>query len=233
MDPITLENKIGVYFKNENLLKEALTHRSYLNENPDWRLPHNERLEFLGDAVLELITTKFLWEKYPEAEEGQLTLYRAALVNTKRLAVVAEEIGIRDHLLISKGEAQTNGKATETILADMFEALTGAIYLDQGYAVAETFIHKVLLPHLTEIEENRLYKDPKSDLQEIAQADYKITPTYQIIEESGPDHNKVFKVGVFFGEELKAEGLGSSKQEAETSAAKFLLEKFSSKNSKS
>jgi ribonuclease-3 len=226
MDLISLENKINIFFKNENILKEALTHRSYLNENPSWKLPHNERLEFLGDAVLELISTKYLWETHPKFEEGPLTLLRASLVNTKMLAKVAEEVGIQKHLLVSKGEAQMNGRAMETILADAFEALTGAIYIDQGFEVAEKFISEFLLPHLKEIEEKQLYKDPKSSLQEMSQADFKVTPVYKLLSETGPDHARVFTVGVYFGDELKAEGSGASKQEAEAEAAKKALEKL-------
>jgi ribonuclease-3 len=226
VDIISLENKIGIYFKNENILKEALTHRSYLNENPSWKLPHNERLEFLGDAVLELASTKYLWKTRPKFEEGPLTLLRAALVNTKMLAKVAEEIGLQKYLLVSKGEAQMIGRAMETILADAFEALTGAIYVDQGFDSAEKFIVQFVLPHLTEIEKKQLYKDPKSLLQEVSQADLKVTPIYKLLSESGPDHARIFTVGVYFGEKLKGEGSGASKQEAEIEAARQALEKI-------
>lgn len=226
MDIISLENKIGIYFKNENTLKEALTHRSYLNENPSWKLPHNERLEFLGDAVLELASTKYLWKMRPKLEEGPLTLLRAALVNTKMLAKVAEEIELQKYLLVSKGEAQMIGRAMETILADAFEALTGAIYIDQGFDSAEKFIAQFVLPHLAEIEKKQLYKDPKSLLQEVSQADSKVTPVYKLLSESGPDHARIFTVGVYFGEEIKGEGSGASKQEAEIEAARQVLEKI-------
>jgi ribonuclease-3 len=227
VDTISLENKIGVFFKNGNILKEALTHRSYLNENPSWKLPHNERLEFLGDAVLELVATEYLWRVRPKFEEGLLTLLRAALVNTKMLSKIAEEeIGLQKYLLVSKGESQMSGRAMETILADAFEALTGAVYVDQGFEAAEKFVSRFVLSRLEEIEKRQLYKDPKSLLQEISQADFKMTPEYRILSESGPDHARMFAVGVYFGNELKGEGSGASKQEAETDAAKKALEKL-------
>jgi ribonuclease-3 len=226
VDIISLENKIGVFFKNENILKEALTHRSYLNENPSWKLPHNERLEFLGDAVLELVSTEYLWRVRPKFEEGLLTLLRAALVNTKMLSKIAEEIGLQKYLLVSKGESQMSGRAMETILADAFEALTGAIYVDQGFEAAEKFVSRFVLSRLEEIEKGQLYKDPKSLLQEISQADFRVTPEYRILSESGPDHARIFTVGVYFGNDLQGEGSGASKQEAETDAAKKALEKL-------
>jgi ribonuclease-3 len=218
-----LESEIGLRFRNKDFLLEALTHRSYLNENPDWKQSNNERLEFLGDAVLELVTTEYLFNEYPKEEEGQLTLFRAALVNTRMLSRIAETIGLQKYLLVSRGEAQSSGRASETILADGFEALVGAIYMDQGYIQAKNFILRVLIPYLGEIVEKGLYKDAKSLLQEIAQEEYKLTPTYRVIEESGPDHQKIFRVGVYFNEELKAEGAGPSKQEAEVAAAKHIL----------
>lgn len=229
MNLIDLESKLRLSFQNKLLLQEALTHRSYLNENPAYELSHNERLEFLGDAVLELIVTYHLFLHYPEAGEGKLTLLRSALVNTKMLSRVAREIGLQKYLLISKGEAQSNGRAMETILADAFEALVGAIYLDGGYGAVEEFINRFLLPHLPEIEKYRLYKDPKSLLQEIIQDKHKLTPVYKILEETGPDHERQFRVGVYFGDELKGEGIGFSKQEAEIDAAKKLLVKLNYK----
>lgn len=156
-----LEKKIGVVFKNKNLLKEALIHRSYLNENPKWGR-HNERLEFLGDSVLELVTSIFLFKKYPEETEGRLTVLRAALINYQMLARVAREISLENHILLSKGEAKDTGKGREAILADAFEALLAAIYLDRGYEAAENFIHKFLLPHLEEIEKKQLYRTPRA-----------------------------------------------------------------------
>ncbi len=217
-----LEKKIGVNFKDKNLLKEALTHRSYLNENPAWGRD-NERLEFLGDSVLELITSEFLFKTYPDQPEGRLTVLRAALINYQTLAKVGQEIDLGKYLLLSKGEAKDLGRARETILADAWEALLAAIYLDQGYQASQNFIQKFLLPHLEEIIAKEFFRDSKSVLQEIAQEKFKLTPTYKVLEESGPDHQKVFRVGVYFGEKLMAEGQGGFKQEAELNAAQQAL----------
>lgn len=221
-----LENRIGVNFGNVDLLNEALTHRSYLNENPRWKLPHNERLEFLGDAVLELATTEALYKKFPDLPEGQLTVYRAALVNYQSLAAIAAGFGLEDFILMSRGEKMDNSKAKEVILANAIEALIGAIYLDGGYTVAEKFIGERVLAILPEILKTRSYKDAKSELQEIIQERYKITPNYRVIEETGPAHKREFRVGVYFGKDTpEAEGFGTSKQEAETEAAKAALQK--------
>jgi len=221
-----LEQQLGFKFKNQNLLKEALTHRSYLNENPMWRFPHNERLEYLGDAVLELAVTEFLYKKFPSYEEGTLTSLRAALVNYQMLSRVARAISLENYLLLSRGEAKDMGKAREVILANAVEALLGAIYLDQGYAVAADLVEKIVMVHLDEIIKYELYKDPKSRLQEIVQEKIKVTPTYRVLKESGPDHQKNFLVGVFFGEKMVAQGEGSSKQEAELKAAEAALSKL-------
>lgn len=221
-----LEKVIGLKFQKKDILKEAVTHRSYLNEHPTWPTSSNERLEFLGDAVLELAVTDFLFRKYPQEQEGQLTNLRAALVNHSTLSRAAKQIKLNDHLLLSKGEAKDTGKARDIILADALEALIGAIYLDQGYEVAENFIHRYLLVYLPEIIEKGLYRDPKSLLQELAQDKFKITPVYQVLAESGPEHQKNFKVGVFFGEKMIAEGKGNSKQEAERQAAQAALKKI-------
>jgi ribonuclease-3 len=219
-----LEKSLGLEFKNRDLLIEAFCHRSYLNEHPDFYLPHNERLEFLGDAVLELIVTEYLYKKYPEKNEGELTNWRAALVNAKILGEVARELGFNDFLLLSRGEEKETGKARLYILANTFEALIGAIYLDQGYEVAKKFVEKNLIEKkLPEIIEKGLFKDPKTRFQEEAQERVKITPTYKVLEEWGPDHAKHFIVGVFLGKELIAKGEGSSKQEAEEEAAKNAL----------
>jgi ribonuclease-3 len=219
-----LEKSLGLEFKNRDLLIEAFCHRSYLNEHPDFYLPHNERLEFLGDAVLELIVTEYLYKKYPEKNEGELTNWRAALVNAKILGEVARELRFNDFLLLSKGEEKETGKARLYILANTFEALIGAIYLDQGYEVAKKFVEKNLIERkLPEIIEKGLFKDPKTRFQEEAQERVKITPTYKVLEEWGPDHAKHFVVGVFLGNELIAKGEGSSKQEAEEEAAKNAL----------
>jgi ribonuclease III len=219
-----LEKSLGLEFKNSDLLIEAFCHRSYLNEHPDFYLPHNERLEFLGDAVLELIVTEYLYKKYPEKNEGELTSWRAALVNAKILGELAKELGFNDFLLLSKGEEKETGKARFYILANTFEALIGAIYLDQGYEVAKNFVEKNLIEKkLPEIIEKSLFKDPKTRFQEEAQERVKITPTYKVLEEWGPDHAKHFIVGVFLGNELVAKGEGTSKQEAEEEAAKNAL----------
>ncbi len=218
-----LEKTIGQKFTNKDLIKEALTHRSYLNENPDWKLPDNERLEFLGDAVLELTTTEELFKRFPDHKEGALTSYRAALVNYIMMARVAVEIGLDKFVLLSKGEAKDAGKAREVILANAMEALIGAIYLDSGYDSAKKFVVNFVLDHLDEVLKSGSYKDPKSTLQEKAQEKMKITPSYQVMSETGPDHAKVFVVGVYFGEKLIAKGSGHSKQEAEAEAAREAL----------
>ena len=220
MNLADLQEKIGVHFKNEDLLKEALTHRSYLNENPSWPLPHNERLEFLGDAVLELIVTENLFSAYPQDDEGKLTSVRAALVNYLFLSSIAKSLSMEDYIWMSKGEAKDTGRARNVILADAFEALLGAIYLDQGYSEASQFIKKFVFSKVSEVVENGLYKDAKSFFQELAQEKYKTTPVYQVLEEIGPDHQKTFRVGLFLGEEKISEGEGFSKQEAEIEAAK-------------
>ena len=219
-----LEKKLNLKFKNKDLLIQAFCHRSFLNENPDFYLPHNERLEFLGDAVLELVVTEYLFQKYPQKSEGELTNWRAALVNAKQLSEVARDLGFNDFLLLSRGEAKELGKARQYILANTFEALIGAIYLDQGYQVCQDFIKKYLTIKLPEIIEKGLFKDAKSRFQEEAQERVGITPTYQVLEEWGPDHAKHFIVGVFLDKELVAKGEGSSKQEAELEAAKNALE---------
>ena len=222
MDLSNLEKKIKIEFKNKSLLKEALTHCSYLNENPKMG-PHNERMEFLGDSVLELITSEFLFKKYPDQAEGQLTVLRAALINYQILARVAREIGLENYIFLSKGEAKDTGKGREAILANAFEALLAAIYLDRGYKLSHDFISRFLLPHLDEILKKQLYRDSKSFLQEMIQDKFKVTPTYKVLEESGLDHQKNFRIGVYVGEKLIAEGRGSSKQEAEVNAASQAL----------
>lgn len=210
---------LGVSFNNLGLFTEALTHRSYLNEHRDYDGSHNERLEFLGDAVLELATTSFLFDKYPAKPEGELTAYRAALVNTATLAQTAATLGINEHLLLSKGEAKDTGRAREAILADAFEAIIGAIYLDQGYAAAEAFIAKNLYGKIDDVIKKKSYQDAKSRFQEAAQEKKGITPAYETLEEVGPDHDKRFTVGVYIGEAEIARGEGKSKQEAEQAAA--------------
>ncbi|MDO8265199.1 MAG: ribonuclease III [Candidatus Parcubacteria bacterium] len=219
-----LEKKLKLKFKNQDLLIQAFIHRSYLNENPKFHLFHNERLEFLGDAVLELVVTDYLYQKYPEKPEGEMTNWRAALVNSKILGRIAEALEFNDFLLLSKGEKKELGKARQYILANTFESVTGAIYLDQGYKVVYDFIKKNLLKELPHIISAQLYKDAKSLFQEEAQEKEGITPTYKALEEWGPDHAKHFIIGVYLNDRLIAKGEGSSKQEGEDSAAKNALE---------
>ncbi len=217
--------RLGTSFNDINLLIEALTHRSYLNEHREYTGNHNERLEFLGDAVLELAVTDFLYRKYPATPEGELTSYRAALVNTVSLAKAAQELGIDEFLLLSKGETRDTGRAREVIRADAFEAIIGAIYLDLGYARAEDFIAKHLYIKIDEVIAKRSYQDSKSSFQELTQEKKGITPMYMTLSEVGPDHSKRFTVGVFVGEEEVARGEGQSKQEAEQAAAQAALDK--------
>ncbi len=216
----TLEAALGVDFKNQDRLREALTHRSYLNENRSVRLPHNERLEFLGDAVLELVITDHLYRTYPTVTEGELTAYRAALVNAVIIGEIAESLGINDYLLLSKGEAKGSDRARAVILANTFEAIIGAIYLDQGYDVAEQFIARTIFPLVEEIVRHNLWQDAKSLFQEKAQEIVGITPRYDVLEATGPDHDKRFVVGVYLGDNLVAQGEGQAKQEAEQEAAR-------------
>ncbi len=224
MDFSILETNIGITFKNKDLLKQAFIHRSYLNENRTVKLEHNERLEFLGDAVLELVITDYLYKKYPEKNEGDLTAYRSSLVNSNTLSDVAEKIGLNPFLLLSKGEAKDTGRARQFILANTFEALVGAIYIDQGYDSANTFIASQLFGLIEEIIEKNKYIDSKSKFQEQAQEKVGITPAYKLIKETGPDHNKIFTVGVYLREDLVVTGDGKSKQEAEQDAAEKALE---------
>ncbi len=217
--------KLGLSFTDPNLFVEALTHRSYLNEHREYAGSHNERLEFLGDAVLELAATDFLFKKFPASPEGELTAYRAALVNTVSLAECAQALGVSGYLLLSKGEAKDTGRAREVILADAFEAIIGALYLDRGYAAAEAFIAKNLYDKIDEVIAKRSYQDAKSRFQEAAQEKRGITPVYETLSEVGPDHDKRFTVGVFIGSEEIARGVGQSKQEAEQSAAQAGLDK--------
>ncbi len=218
------EQKNNIIFKNKNLLKQAFIHRSYLNENRDLGIGHNERLEFLGDAVLELVVTDYLYNKYTSKTEGELTAYRSALVNANTLSSVATNIGINELLFLSKGEAKDKGRARQVILADTFEAVIGAIYMDQGYESAKNFIAQNLFGMTDDIVSNGLWIDSKSRFQEKAQDRLGVTPAYKTIKEEGPDHDKKFTVGVFVGSDLVASGSGKSKQEAEQEAAKRALE---------
>ncbi|MBU2575769.1 ribonuclease III [Patescibacteria group bacterium] len=218
-----LQKIIKVKFKNEKLIQQALVHRSYLNENPNFELNHNERLEFLGDAVLELVVTDHLYSNY-ENPEGELTNWRAALVNATSLAATARELNIEEFLYLSKGESKDkNIKARNYILANAMEAIIGAVYLDQGYKAAEKFIEKFILSKLPDILKHKLYMDAKTTFQESAQDKAGVTPTYKVLSEEGPDHNKTFLIGIYLEDEEIAQGTGTSKQEAETDAAKNAL----------
>ncbi len=221
-----LSKRLGVNFKNIELLESAVTHRSYLNEHRGYKLDHNERLEFLGDAVLELVVTEYLFKNYPNPE-GEMTNWRASLVNGEMLAKISKKLGVEEYLLMSKGEAKDTGRARQYLLANAFEAITGAIYLDQeenGYDEARKFILKNVICYLSEIIDKKLYMDPKSRFQEEAQDKVGVTPSYRVISEIGPDHDKKFTVGVYLGEEMVAEGEGQSKQEAQRNAAEKGLE---------
>lgn len=221
-----LEKILQIQFNNRELLKEALTHRSFLNENKDSKANNNERLEFLGDAVLELVTTELLFKKYPEHPEGTLTSFRAALVKTESLAAESLRLGIGKFIFMSGGEENTGGRTRPYILANTFESLIGAIYLEYGYLKASEFIKKELFYKIDNIAENRLDIDSKSKLQELAQTEFKITPTYQLVKEKGPDHNKIFTMAAMLGEIVISKGEGISKQNAEQNAASDALDNW-------
>lgn len=217
------EQKIGFEFKDKNLLKQAFTHRSYINENRASGLAHNERLEFLGDAVLELVITDFLYARYQEMNEGELTSLRSVLVNADTCAQVAQELGVNDFLLLSKGEAKDNGRARQFILANTFEAIIGAIYMDQGYEPAKKFILDHVTPLVDGIVEKGSWIDAKSLFQEMAQEHNGVTPLYKTVHETGPDHDKRFVVGVYLNDVMAGQGEGKSKQDAEQEAARIAL----------
>lgn len=218
-----LRANLKIKFKNENLLKQAFVHRSYLNENPAFELGHNERLEFLGDAVLELVVTDYLFKNYPDLAEGEMTNLRASLVNSQMLSQIADRLDFNNYLFLSKGEVKETGRGRQYILANTFEAFIGAFYLDQGYEPAENFIKNNLIPELDNIIEKKLWRDHKSLFQEAAQERVGITPNYEVLSEIGPDHAKKFNVGVYLGKELIAEGEGPSKNEAQQKAAENAL----------
>lgn len=220
----SLEKKLGIIFNDKKLLTQAFIHRSYLNENSNVGIGHNERLEFLGDAVLELVVTDHLFRSYKNAPEGELTAYRSSLVNTNIIGQKALDLGFAEYLLLSKGESRDIGKARLHILANSFESFVGALYLDQGYEKARAFVESTLFPELDVIIKKKLWRDAKSLVQEKAQEIYKVTPSYKVTSESGPDHDKRFVVGLYFGSELIAQGKGKSKQEGEQSAARLALE---------
>ncbi|MBU1684395.1 ribonuclease III [Patescibacteria group bacterium] len=225
------EKQLNIKFKNQDLLHQALIHRSYLNECPNFRLGHNERLEFLGDAVLEIVVTEYLFHHFPDTAEGELTNWRASLVNSNMLAEVAEAINLENYIYLSKGEAKDqNSKARKYIIANAVEALIGAIYLDQGIRPAKKFITQNFISRLDLILENQLYLDPKSHFQEKSQKVHNTTPHYKVLSESGPDHSKTFEVGLYLDKELISKGKGSSKQEAQVKSAEKGLQKKGWKN---
>lgn len=224
-----LQTKLDTKLENLELFKTSFTHRSYLNEHPDYKLSSNERLEFLGDAVLQLLSSEFLFKKYQNAPEGVLTNYRSAIVCTSSIAAEAKKLGYGELLLLSNGEETTGGRDREYILANTFEAVLGALYIEKGLDFCRTFVNKNLFYKVDEIVENEDYKDAKSRFQEAAQEKQSITPTYQVLEAWGPDHEKMFKVGVFLGQELWGTGEGRSKQKAEQQAAVDALNKISQK----
>ena len=214
-----IERAIGYSFKSQALLKEALTHRSLAGKGAS----HNERLEFLGDAVLELVVTHALFLQLPESEEGHMTALRSALVRGSQLASISEKLGVGEALLLSRGERATGGRAKGYLLANAFEAIVGAVYLDGGLVAAERMVQKLVMPHLAGIIETGSHIDAKSRLQELAQERRSITPSYSKVSEEGPDHKKIFTMAVLFGQEQIATGTGASKQQAETAAATAAL----------
>ncbi|MBI1960662.1 MAG: ribonuclease III [Candidatus Liptonbacteria bacterium] len=221
-----LERTIGHTFTNERLLREAMTHRSYINENPAWDTPHNERLEFLGDAVLELAITERLYTAFPQETEGAMTSLRAALVNHSMLSSIARTIDLDASIRLSRGEAKDTGRARDMILADAVEALIGALYVDGGYEAAKRFVDAFVYPHIDEVMTAQAYKDPKSTLQERVQERERITPIYRVLAERGPDHDRMFDVGVYVDNRCVGRGTGHSKQEAETEAARNALQAY-------
>ncbi|MBU1954339.1 ribonuclease III [Patescibacteria group bacterium] len=218
-----LEKKIGFEFKNPQLLDLAFVHKSYVNEHRDRKNEHNERLEFLGDAVLELVVTEYLYKNFPTRGEGVLTNWRSALVKGKHLAEIAEKLDLGLYLYLSRGEERSGGRKKNYILANTLESLIGAIYLDQGYKVSHKFIDDMILAQLSSILEQGLHIDAKSRFQEIAQDLLGFTPAYELIEEQGPDHDKQFVMGAYIDGELIGRGSGSSKQNAEQAAAQDAL----------
>lgn len=220
------EKEIGLKFKDEELLKRSLTHRSFLNEHDNEELKSNERLEFLGDAVLELVVSEFLFNEYPDRAEGELTSFRAAVVRTDSLAKISKKLGLGEYLLMSKGEEMTGGREKEYLLANTFEAVIGGLYIDQGYEPVKEFLTKHLVPQIATIVKYRLDIDAKTKLQEKTQNVFKKTPVYKVIKEKGPDHDKVFTVVVKINGKVYGEGEGITKQKAEDAAASKALRKL-------
>lgn len=221
---LDFEKKFNLNFKSKDLLQQAFIHRSYINENKDTGLEHNERLEFLGDAVLELVITDYLFKQFPGIPEGRLTAYRSALVRTESISAAAREMGANDLLMLSKGEARDQGKARDYILANTFEAIIGAIYIDIGYDAASGIIHQMLVPNLEAIIAQSSWRDAKSYVQEKSQEIYSETPQYKLVSSEGPDHDKKFVMAIYFGEKKIAEGEGNSKQAAQQSAAQAAID---------
>ena len=219
------KEKLGYDFDNIDLLVTALTHRSYLNEHKKSATEHNERLEFLGDAVLELVTTDFLFSNY-DKPEGILTAWRSALVRTESIGAAGERLGYEKLIRMSRGEKHGSARARQQILANAFEATTGAIYLDKGYDAAKKYITDNILSTLPQILEEESWRDPKSYLQEISQAKDGFTPIYKVLKEDGPDHDKNFTLGVFVGDKKMGEGEGPSKQIAQQEAAREAIRKY-------
>jgi len=222
-----IEKKIGTKFKNPDLLENAIVHRSYLNENPDFPLPSNERLEFLGDAVLEQVVSNYIYHNFPELPEGELTALRASLVRTESLADEARRLGLGEELLLSKGEETSGGRDNPYLLANTFEAVVGAIYLDQGIEMSQDFIQRELL-YKTQQSLKAGTKDPKSKFQELTQAKFGVTPNYKVIKEWGQPHEKQFLSGVYIKRKKVGEGKGRNKKEAEEEAAKKALKAYES-----
>ncbi len=223
-----IEKILQLRFKNPDLLENAFVHRSYLNEDPDFPFPSNERLEFLGDAVLEQIVSNFLYHRFPALSEGELTALRAALVRTESLAEEARRLGLGKKLLLSKGEEAGGGRNNPYLLANTFEAVVGALYLDQGPKATEKFVTRELLYKAEELLQMGI-KDPKSRLQEITQARFGVTPTYRILKEWGPAHDHRFRSGAYLKNKLIGEGEGKSKKEAEEKAARAALQRLEEK----
>ena len=221
---LDFEKKLNIEFKDKGLLQQAFIHRSYINENKSLGLDHNERLEFLGDAVLELVVTDFLFNKYKDTKEGILTAYRSSLVRTESISEAARAMGMNDLLMLSKGEARDEGKARDYILANTFESFVGAVYLDQGYEVAKNVIAHALFDNIKEVIETGSWKDSKSMVQELSQEHYNETPRYELISAVGPDHDKHFVMSIYFGEKKIAQGQGNSKQKAQQDAAQNALD---------
>lgn len=220
-----LEKKLGLKFKEWHLLRNAFVHRSYLNEHKSSKMKNNERLEFLGDAVLELVVTEHLYSNYPNPE-GELTNWRSALVKGKMLAKIAKELNLGEYLYLSHGEENSGGRDKDYLLANTFEAVIGVVYLELGYEKVRKFIEKFLLVHLEDILEKGAYIDAKSKFQEIAQEKVGITPIYQLLHDKGPDHDKIFTMGAYVEDRIVGKGQGGSKQDAEQKAAEDALKRL-------